>query len=94
MPHILHIVALRFKAEYTEERIIQHFNEEVALKTRMPELVLDFQFKKNFTLESRADVNGGCQWVVLCKLHSDDPEKLKEYLEHPEHKVCKFLYII
>jgi hypothetical protein len=94
MPHILHIVALQFKPEYSEERIIQHFNEEVALKKRMPDLVYDFTFRPNFTLESRKDVNGGCQWVVLCKLFSDDPSKLQEYLDHPQHKVRIILILL
>jgi hypothetical protein len=86
MPHILHIVALKFKPEFSEERIRQHFIEEVALKRRMPDLVKDFTWRPNFTLTSRSDVNGGCQWVVLAKLHSDDPATLDAYLNHPEHK--------
>ncbi len=86
MAHILHIVALKFKPEFTEERIQQHFEEEVALLKRMPELVKEYSWKKNISLEDRKDVNGGCQYVVLCKLHSNDPAKLTEYLAHPQHK--------
>lgn len=81
---LLHIVALNFKAEFCEERIVQHFIEEVALTRRMPHLVQSWSFKKNISLTSRADVNGGCQWVVLCTLFK--PEQLEEYLTHPEHK--------
>jgi hypothetical protein len=81
---LLHIVALNFKADYTEEQIVEHFRKEVNLKERMPELVKEWSFKKNTSLDSRRDVNGGCQWVVLCTLY--DPEKLSEYLTHPEHK--------
>ena len=80
---LLHIVCLRFKPELTEERIIQHFKEEVALTTRMPDLVASFTFHKNVSLEDRADVNGGCQWVVMSKLFR--AEDLKAYLCHPEH---------
>lgn len=86
MPAILHIVALRFKEEFTEEQIARHFIEEVNLKVRMPELVDDFTWRRNISLADRRDVNGGCQWVVVARLRSDDPAKLAEYLSHPEHK--------
>ena len=38
-PPLLHIVALKFRPELTESRIRAHFEEEVALARRMPELV-------------------------------------------------------
>lgn len=83
---LLHIVALRFKPEFSKERIAQHFEEEVALKKRMPELVMEWSWKENLSLHDRSDVNGGCQYVVLCKLHSDSYEDLTAYLTHPQHK--------
>ncbi len=86
---LLHIVALRFKAEFSKERIAQHFEEEVNLKGRMPELVAEWSWRENVSLQERKDVNGGCNYVVLCKLYSSDPGILKTYLEHPEHKVSE-----
>jgi hypothetical protein len=124
---VLHIVGLRFKAEFSEERIRQHFEEEVrrhnsrwagpcergiatlkvvvrqwlatqkvrarltphsqalphasnavfcafpphsqvALKRRMPDLVMEWSYLPNVSLLDRADVNAGCGWVVICKL--------------------------
>jgi len=81
---LLHIVCVNFNPELTEERIVDHFEREVALRRRMPELVLEWSFHKNISLESRADVNGGCQWVVMVKLLS--PDLLDAYLVHPQHK--------
>lgn len=81
---LLHIVSLRFKEEFSEERIIEHFETEVALKKRMPELVQEWSYKKNVSLESRRSVNGGCQWVVLCKLYR--AEDLDTYLTCEQHK--------
>jgi hypothetical protein len=86
MPHILHIVALRFKPHMTDEMISAHFRDDVALMRRMPVLVVSATYAKNVSLASRADVNGGCQWVVMAKLRSDDPADLDAYLAHPEHK--------
>jgi hypothetical protein len=86
MPHILHIVALRFKPHMDDEMIAAHFRDDVALMRRMPELVVSATYAKNISLASRADVNGGCQWVVMAKLVSDDPAVLEAYLAHPEHK--------
>ena len=81
---LLHIVALRFRAEYTEERIRAHFVEEVALTRRMPELVESWTWGPNTSLTTRADVNGGCQWVVVARLR--DATQLQAYLDHAEHK--------
>ena len=49
----------------------------------MPDLVAEFSFHKNVSLADRGDVNGGCQWVVFCRLF--DARRLSEYLAHPEH---------
>jgi hypothetical protein len=59
---------------------------QVNLKNRMPELVDTFTWKKNISLADRADVNGGCQYVVIARLFSDDPAALAAYLSHPQHK--------
>ena len=50
----------------------------------MPELVRGWTFKRNVSLASRADVNGGCQWVVVAQLF--DKSMLPAYLDHPEHR--------
>ena len=81
---LLHIVALRFRAEYSDERIRSHFLEEVALTRRMPELVESWTCGRNTSLASRADVNGGCQWVVVARLR--DAAMLQAYIDHPEHR--------
>ena len=57
---------------------------QVNLKGRMPELVDWWTFRKNVSLKDRADVNGGCQWVVTSKLYR--AEDLPAYLQHPQHK--------
>ena len=41
-------------------------------------------FRKNVSLLDRADVNGGCQWVVTSKLFR--AADLPVYLSHPQHK--------
>lgn len=61
---ILHIVALKFKAEFSDEAVEKHFKEDARLKERCPDLVLDWSFSKNISLKTRADVNLGCNWVV------------------------------
>jgi hypothetical protein len=81
---LLHIVALCFKPHLTDAQIVQHFETEVNLKARMPELVASWSYSKNTSLEARRDANGGCQWVVMCNLYSR--EQLQEYLTHPQHK--------
>ena len=83
MPPLLHIVALRFRPDLTDARIRQHFEEEVALRRRMPELVQSWNWGPNTSLSSRADVNGGCGWVVVARLFRADD--LAAYLAHPEH---------
>ena len=80
---LLHLVALRFKPHFTEAEIVRHFETEVNLKARMPHLVSSWSYNKNTSLDSRGDVNHGCQWVVLCNLK--DRETLQEYLTHPQH---------
>lgn len=58
-------------------------NLQVNLKNRMPDLVESWSFHRNISLEDRKDVNGGCQWVVMCRLYGDEGdarEKVKAYL--------------
>jgi hypothetical protein len=81
---LLHVVALRFREDLDDEAITRHFVNEVNLKARMPDLVQSWSFNKNLSLKDRKDVNGGCQWVVLCTLY--DGRKLADYLSHPQHK--------
>ena len=81
---LLHVVALRFRPELTEEEITAHFERDVALLRRMPELVAAWSYKKNVSLADRGDVNGGCGWVVFARLH--DSRTLGSYLSHPEHQ--------
>lgn len=83
MPALLHIVALRFREDLSEARIRQHFADEVALARRMPELVQSWSWGPNTSLASRADVNGGCGWVVVARLFR--AEDLAAYLAHPQH---------
>ncbi len=84
MAPLLHIVCLRFRDDLSEESIILHFENDVALSRRMPHLVSSWRFAKNQSLASRADVNGGCQWVVVSTLF--DATMLDDYLNHPQHK--------
>ena len=80
---LLHLVALRFKPHLTDADIVRHFETEVNLKVRMPELVASWSYSKNTSLEARRDVNLGCGWVVMCNLY--DKNKLQAYLSHPQH---------
>ena len=80
---LLHLVALRFKPHLSDAEIVRHFEEEVNLKARMPALVASWSFSKNWSLEERRDVNGGCGWVVMCNLY--DAASLRAYLAHPQH---------
>jgi hypothetical protein len=84
MPPLLHIVSLRFRDDLTEAFIREHFVRDVNLQNRMPELVESFTFHRNVSLLDRADVNGGCQWVVISKLF--DAARLNDYLVHAQHK--------
>ncbi len=84
MAPLLHIVALRFREDLDSDFITDHFIKDVRLDTRMPELVKSFTFHRNVSLLDRADVNGGCSWVVMSTLF--DESMLKTYLEHPEHR--------
>ena len=81
---LVHLVALRFKPDMSEAQIVRHFEEEVALARRMPELVRTWSFHRNVSVDSRRDVNGGCGWVVVARLWR--AEDLPAYLSHPEHK--------
>ena len=83
-PPLLHIVALKFRPELTESRIRAHFEEEVALARRMPELVESWQYGPNTSLISRAADNAGCNWVVICRLFR--AADLQTYLDHPQHR--------
>jgi hypothetical protein len=83
MPPLLHIVCLRFRDDLSEAYIREHFEKEVALSRRMPELVESWVWGPNTSLASRADVNGGCQWVVVARLRRS--EDLQAYLDHPQH---------
>lgn len=80
---LLHVVALRFRDDLSDAEITAHFERDVALTRRMPELVASWAFKRNVSLKDRGDVNGGCQWVVFARLF--DSRRLPEYLAHPEH---------
>ena len=81
---LLHIVALRFRDDLTDEQIIAHFNTEVRLQNRMPDLVQSFFFYKNVTLEARRPNNLGCQWTVISRLFR--AEDLPTYIDHPQHR--------
>jgi len=61
---VIHIVALKFKADLSDEDVDKHFKEDARLKERMPELVIEWTYSKNLSLEARSDVNGGCNWIV------------------------------
>ena len=80
---LLHLVALRFKPHLTDADIVRHFETEVNLKARMPELVASWSFSKNVSLEARREANLGCQWVVMANLF--DKNALQAYLSHPQH---------
>lgn len=70
---LCHVVALKFKADLTDEQIIEHFKTEVRsrlsgathntcapqvnLKERMPDLVIEWNYGKNVSLLTRPDVN-------------------------------------
>eukprot|EP00045_Choanoeca_perplexa_P019290 m.294003 g.294003 ORF g.294003 m.294003 type:complete len:104 (+) comp36321_c0_seq1:3-314(+) len=80
---LLHIVGLKFNDGITEETIKHHFEEEVALKKRMPDLVLDWHWGRNVSEHTRGDVNHGMRYVVVVTLK--DKAALEAYLPHPEH---------
>lgn len=58
---------------------------QVNLKTRMPELVIDWHWSKNLTLETRSECNRGMQYVVMVTVA--DLDALDAYLKHPQHVV-------
>lgn len=81
---LLHIVALKFREDISEIRIREHFEHEVALAKRMPELVESWSWGPNTSLLSRPECNLGCNWVVVCRLFR--AADLQAYLDHPQHK--------
>ena len=84
---LVHSVALRFKPTLSVEEIKQHFLTEACLDTRMPKLVRSWCFAQNISLDSRGDVNLGCQWVVKVVLADEDA--LAAYQAHPKHAELK-----
>lgn len=58
---------------------------EVNLKERMPDLVEEWHWSKNKTLETRSECNRGMQYVVHVTVK--DMESLDAYLKHPQHVV-------
>ena len=69
---IIHVVGLKFVPEMTEADIATHFETEVALHERMPELVptrAHWGWSKNnsgplFENDRGAALNNGCEYVV------------------------------
>ena len=90
---ILHVVGLKFLPEMTEADIIQHFETEVVLHERMPELVLSrahWDYSKNNSgplfpdTDRGAALNSGCEWVVTVLLANRDA--MMAYGPHPKHQ--------
>jgi len=76
-----HIVLLKWNFAYTDEEMKKHFEEEVKLKERMPELVLDWSWAKNDPIpEDRAK---GFTHIVISTFRTR--EDLIKYLQHPQH---------
>lgn len=84
--------ALKFKEGITAERVREHFETEVKLKERMPELVLSWSWSPNLSLATRADVNGGMTYVVSVNVAT--LEDLDAYLKHPQHMVRWFQLLL
>ncbi|KAK3251425.1 hypothetical protein CYMTET_39235 [Cymbomonas tetramitiformis] len=55
----------------------------------MPDIVIDWYWSRNLTLDSRSDVNQGFSHLVVVKLK--DTKHLEQYLPHPEHIKLKEL---
>ena len=71
------------------EKARQHFENDVRLKDRMPELVRSWSWGPNVSLRERPEVNGGMEYVVTVVL--DDKAALDQYGPHPEHQKVKAL---
>ena len=90
---IQHVVGLRFVPEMSEEDIVTHFETEVLLHERMPELVPSrghWSYSKNnsgplFPESDRgAALNNGAEWVVTVWLA--DRDAMLKYGPHPKHQ--------
>merc|ERR1711976_317687 len=73
----------------TETDIERHYQNDVRLDDRMPELVRWWTWSRNVSLHGRADVNQGFGWLVTVAL--DDEAALQAYLVHPKHVELKEL---
>ena len=91
-PMVLHVVGLKFVPEMSEADIATHFETEVALHERMPELVptrAHWGWSKNnsgplFPESDRgAALNNGCEYVVTVWLAGR--EAMLKYGPHPKH---------
>ena len=89
---IAHVVGLKFLPELSEEEIVKHFEEEVALHKRMPELVpfrSRWSYSKNqsgslFPNDRGAALNNGSEWIVVVWLESR--RAMSDYGPHPKHQ--------
>jgi len=81
-----HVVLLEFHPEYNDDaKLAAHFQNEVKLRERMPNLVLKWEWAKNVWIpENRAR---NFQYIVVSYFKS--AEDLKIYLTHPEHEKVK-----
>jgi len=81
-----HVVLLEFLPEYNDDaKLAAHFQNEVKLRERMPNLVLKWEWAKNVWIpENRAR---NFQYIVVSYFKS--AEDLKIYLTHPEHEKVK-----
>ena len=86
---VVHVVAWKFKAEYSDDAVMEMFAKQLRVKERMPDIVIDWQYGKNTTLLSRLDVNKGLNYlmVVYFKTQAD----LDAYLPHPQHQEMKVI---
>ena len=91
-PMIAHVVGLKFVPGMSEEDIAHHFETEVALHERMPELVpsrAHWRYSKNqsgplFDNDRGAALNNGCEYVVVVWLQGRDA--MLKYEAHPKHQ--------
>ena len=88
---ILHVVGLRFVPEMSDAQIAEHFETDVALHERMPELIPSRQrwgFTKNhsgplFDNDRGEALNNGATYVVTVWLA--DRDAMMAYGPHPKH---------
>ena len=88
---IIHVVGLKFVPDMSEADISTHFETEVALHQRMPELVptrAHWGWSKNnsgplFENDRGAALNNGCEYVVTVWLAGR--EAMLKYGPHPKH---------